>query len=366
LPLYHAKAGNDVSVIATGFSHEPGGGLILEEPGEYVLDGGVRIVRVRQGRLLTRRIGFAYGHHRILGVLNRLRPDFIMMHGLLSVTALQAIVYRTFVNRRCVLVADTHLDSYNAPMGTSGMRHSTYRLSISILGWLYAKNCRDLFGVTPDCIDYAVRRHGIPPARFQLLPLGADSDGIVFARQEELRLSVREKYGIPASNFIVLSGGKLDAAKGVRQLIEAVGSSNLDGVTLVLFGSVSDDSADGFFDAIGRYRDRVKYVGFLSLDEIYGLFLAADLAAFPGSQSALWQQAIACGLPAIFKWWPGIEYLDLGGNCVFLADPDSDSVREMIERLVSDPDGLKQMASVARREGIRRFSYRSLAAQVLG
>jgi len=245
------------------------------------------------------------------------------------------------------------------------MSHAAYRWSIGILGRLYARNCSELFGITPDCIEYAVQRHGVPLERFQLLPLGADSDRIVFSRQGELRSLVREKYGIPASNVIILSGGKLDAAKRVQELIEAVGQSNLDCVTLVLFGSVPQDSTDGLFAAMEKYSDKVRYVGFLGLDEIYNLFLAADLAVFPGTQSALWQQAISCGLPAIFKWWPGIEYLDLGGNCVFLADPDSDSVREVIERLVADPDGLKHMASVARREGIRRFSYRSLAAQVL-
>jgi len=245
------------------------------------------------------------------------------------------------------------------------MSHSLYRRSISALGWVYAKSCRSLFGITPDCIDYAVKRHGISRERFQLLPLGADMERVDFTRRDELRRSVREKYDIPASSSIIVSGGKLDAAKGIHGLIEAVGSSSLTDITLVLFGSPSSDYSEAFAEDIQRYEDKTRYIGFLSLDEIYSLYLAADLAVFPGTQSALWQQAIACGLPAIFRRWPGIEYLDLGGNCVFVDDSQSGNIRELIECLILDRPRLEEMATVARREGSRQFSYQSLAAQAL-
>jgi 1,2-diacylglycerol 3-alpha-glucosyltransferase len=365
LPLYQAKAGHAVFVIATNTAYGLDGEIVEKDCGEYLLDGGVRIVRVRPGRLLTRKIGLAYGYYRILDILRRLRPDFIMIHGLMSVTAFQAILYKMLVNRRCVLVADTHLDIYCAPTRRSGLRSGLFRASISLFGWFYATQCRELFGITPGCIDYAVRRHRIAPTRFKLLPLGADTDRIEFARQAELRQSVRRRYGIPLTDRIMIFGGKLDAAKNVRSLVQAAGSANVASLTLVVFGSVHADLLDAFNADVDRYRDRVRYVGFLGVEDIYNLFLAADLAAFPGTESALWQQAIACGLPAIFKWWPGIEYLDVGGNCTFIRDPDADSIRKVIEHLFSDSDRLETMAEVARRQGVLRFSYRSLAAQVL-
>jgi glycosyltransferase involved in cell wall biosynthesis len=62
----------------------------------------------------------------------------------------------------------------------------------------------------------------------------------------------------------------------------------------------------------GRIWRNIIYVGWVKPGEIYQYYMASDVAVYPGGQSVLWQQAIACGLPLICKYWYGCEYLDLG------------------------------------------------------
>lgn len=364
LPLYQRKLGHEVTVIATDRKHGVEGRIEQAEVGERVLDDGIRLIRVASRSLVTKRVGHAYGYFGVLRTLVRLRPDFIMLHGLVSVTALQAILFRMAFQRRCVLVADTHLDSYNAPVGRGWLPSRCYRKSIACLARFYASQCKVVYGITPDCIRYAVRTFGLREETLSLLPLGADTDGIDFDQQEVTRKEVRESYGIPMSHRVIVTGGKLDAAKNVLNLIESVDSPVFSDVTLVVFGGVGEDIREDFARAV-KNGGRVRFVGFLSREDIGRLYLASDVAVFAGTQSALWQQAIASGLPAVFRWWPGIDYLDLGGNCVFLHDSSVDGIRRILEQLLVAPHRLIKMSEVARTLGYSTFSYRSLAEEVL-
>ena len=114
-----------------------------------------------------------------------------------------------------------------------------------------------------------------------------------------------------------------------------------------------------------KYREKVVYTGFLSLSEVSDLYLAADLAVFPGSQSALWQQAIASGVPAAFKKWSNISYLDVGGNCIFLEKADCQEIIDLIDSLANDCKKIIKMKEVARIQGYNRFSYREIARKSL-
>ena len=133
----------------------------------------------------------------------------------------------------------------------------------------------------------------------------------------------------------------------------------------MVFGSIADEYRQQLTELYEKYSDRVKYTGFLTLTEIYNLYLAADLAVFPGSQSALWQQAIACGVPTAFKRWPNIDYLDVGGNAVFLEKADCQEIKALIEELVSDKKKISKMKEVARIKGYKMFSYSEIARKSL-
>lgn len=360
LPLYHQKLGHDVTVITTTSMHGPKGQIILTDQGNYLLKNGLHIIRTSVKPLITMKLGQAYRYFHIYNLLKSLRPDFIMTHGLVSVTALQAIKYKKQINPNCVIVADTHQDYNNSPLSGT-IKNNLFILSLVLLNKICIKHYKHIFGVTPWRINYASTVFRIPLNRIKLLPLGCDTDLIEWDKQQEIRVLMRKKYAIETSDFVIVSGGKLDGQKNIDNLIEAIGDIDKSNIKLIVFGSIADEYREKITKLLLKYNESVIYIGFMTISEIYNLFIAADLAVFPGGHSVLWEQAIACGVPAVFKWWPSMEYLDVGGNCVFLESANRQEIKNIIVSLSNDSERLLKMKEVARNHGYNMFSYREIA-----
>lgn len=364
LPLYHQKLGNDVTVIATNTMHGPKGPIIPTDESDYHLENGLHIIRLSVKPLINMRIGKAYSYFQVYDLLKILKPDFIMIHGLITVTVLQAIKYKKRINLDCNIIADTHQDYNNSPTKNT-IKNRIYFMSLRLLNKISIKHYKRIFGVTPWRISYAIKEFGIPIERIDLLPLGCDTDTIKWEEKDEIRLKISRKYGILSSDFIIVSGGKLDHLKNVHSLIEAVGKTRKKNIRLIVFGSINDEYRVQIAGLMDKYSQCVVYTGFLTIPEIYDLYLAVDLAIFPGGHSVLWEQAIACGVPTAIKWWPDMEYLDVGGNCIFLGNADWKEIKKLIESLSSDEKKIQQMKEIATIKGYSKFSYREIAKKSL-
>lgn len=364
LPLYQQKLGHDVTVIATNTMHGSKGSIILCEEGDYRLKNGLHIIRISVKPFLTKKLGQSYGYFYVYDLLKSLKPDYIMIHGLVSITALQAVKYKKRINPNCALIADSHTDFNNAPLKNT-LKNKIYYMSLALLNKICIKHYKHIYGVTPWRINYASEVYGIPRNRIKLLPLGGDTDIIEWNKQQEVWTLIRRKYSIGDSEFVIVSGGKLDEQKNIHNLIEAIGEINKLGIKLIIFGSIADEYKERITMLLEKYSERVIYIGFLTTSEIYNLFLAADIAVFPGGHSVLWEQAIACGLPTVFRWWPDMEYLDLGGNVIFLKKADYQEIKDLIEELVTNSTRICTMKEVARTKGYEMFSYRKIAQKSL-
>lgn len=67
-------------------------------------------------------------------------------------------------------------------------------------------------------------------------------------------------------------------------------------------------------------RYRIVFSGALNQEEIYNLYLATDLAVFPGAPSCLRQEAVGAGLPIIMYVNPGDEGININidNNAIYL------------------------------------------------
>ena len=103
-------------------------------------------------------------------------------------------------------------------------------------------------------------------------------------------------------------------------------------------------------DTLGGYR-RIRY----------NYFLAADLAVFPGTHSVLWEQACACGIPAVFRDWEGMHHVDVGGNAIFLHEDSTEEIEQVLLDLYEHSEKIDKMRKIAQTKGIIEFSYREIA-----
>ena len=236
------------------------------------------------------------------------------------------------------------------------------------MGYIARKTARRderLWGVTPWRVDYLLNVYKIPRNKVGLLVMGGDDNLIDFSRKEEYRERLCKELDFSTDDFILVTGGKIDRTKKTHLLVEAV--KRLPSYCkLVIFGSPDEEMEPYFAQLSGK----IRFIGWIPSDEVYRYFLASDLAVFPGTHSVLWEQSVACGLPGIFKHWPGMDHVDVGGNAILLDEPEGetkyiDLLEQTISKLMDRNSDYEEMCRVAREKGVKEFSYREIARRAI-
>ena len=125
--------------------------------------------------------------------------------------------------------------------------------------------------------------------------MGADEKYIVGKDRNVICKRVREQYGIPSDAFLVVTGGTLDKRKQQYLLFDAVKQLKEDNVWLLAFGTPTKEM-EAVFDSY-KTVSNIVMTGWLAAEKAYDLFMASDLAFFPGTHSVLWEQAVATATP---------------------------------------------------------------------
>lgn len=287
--------------------------------------------------------------------LDELRPDIIFIHGVDCHDHHQVVKYIK-QHSKVRLYVDNHCDYYNNPV--TGIRgHLFIRRNGAKIGKCLSEVARIMWGVTPWRVKYLIDVYNVPKDKCALLVMGGDESKIDFNNRENIRHSIRNQYGISEDTFLIVSGGKIDRSKNIHILAEAINNLNNDKIKLLLFGKLDEEISSNH----NFKTSNVVNVGWIPSDKSYELFLASDVAVFPGTHSVLWEQACACGIPGIFKDWDGgFSHIDVGGNAILLKDISAESLMSAIETLKFTPLFFK-MKTIAEGIGKSTFSYLEIA-----
>jgi glycosyltransferase involved in cell wall biosynthesis len=226
---------------------------------------------------------------------------------------------------------------------------------------LLSKYTEKYWGVTPWRVKYLQEVYKLDPIKTGLLTMGGDEEKIDWKNKQIIRKKIRKEHDIDSKDFLLVTGGKIDRRKNIHLLMKAIQDIKYEHIKLLIFG-VPDDDMNALFI---EYSDNIniRTIGWIPSDEVYNMFLAADLAVFPGTHSVLWEQAVACGLPAIFKYWEGMTHVDVGGNAILLEDPTSEKVKNTIELLITDKKQYNKMLEIAQNYARPLFFYKEIAKQ---
>lgn len=134
-------------------------------------------------------------------------------------------------------------------------------------------------------------------------------------------------------------------------------------VYLIVFGSVLQQYKEEF--NLLLKHPRIKYAGWVESKETYKYLAAADLVIFPGLHSVMWEQAVALGVPCVFKDIKGFRHVDIGGNAVFLKKTSVRSIRRAIVSIACNPERYHNMKKAALSENRKQFLYSSIAKNCL-
>jgi glycosyltransferase involved in cell wall biosynthesis len=360
LPKYHHLLGHEVSVISTCNSYDDVGNIIKIQPGIYS-ENGVKVLRVQENKRFYK-IHRLFSYYNIYSILRLEKPDFVMIHGLMTYSSICVAKYKKRHNKNLVIVADTHADFYNSK-SKGGFKFRLLMLSFVILNKWMSKYYRNIYAMTPDCKKFANFVYKVPLQKMNLLPLGVDDKLMIHLLNSNTNEFFRKKYNISGSDIVITTGGKLNPEKNIHLILDAFNKLQSKNVKLVIFGESSSKSYAELLKE--KSNSNVIYTGQLSLEEIYVTLISSDVIVFAGTQSVLWQQAISAGKPLIIKRWPSIEYLDFGGNLLILDIVDALHIYESLQTLINSNSLMIKMSQVAKDIAFKKLAYSNIASIIL-
>lgn len=360
LPYYQSKVYNaEVVIIAGQYKLELGTNKSIIEPvGETICDNGLRLIRIKSTKSKFLR-KFAY-YPTLLDILEQEKPDYIFAHLVQSLSMLDLKKYKE-KHPQVKIFADNHADYINSAhnwMSKYILHKCIWRMVLKSS----INSIETLYGVLPARVDFLRQVYKLPIHKTDLLMMGAEDDKIQADKSLEYRSIIRQKLSIKENDFVFITGGKIDLKKNIGLLVDSLNELELSHVKLIIFGK-PDLEMNDYLNVI-REIPYIRYIGWITPDEMYQYFHAADMVVFPGTHSVLWEQAVGTGLPGIFRHWDGIEHIDKEGNIEFINGESKEELKKILEKVSCNMDIYNNMRT--RAEQVKDdFLYSSIARRSL-
>ena len=353
---YHVKLGHEVTLLTSKWIWNEKGFLTMTSHTDYINADGVHIIRlpIKNGTVNNKFKIYTGVYHAI----EQENPDILFVHGVQFLDIFQIVKYAR-KNPNIRVYVDNHADFSNS---------ATNWISKNILHKVLWRFCAKkiepyvtrFYGVLPARVDFLIDLYHIPREKCELLVMGADDDLVAQSSNKSDQIRFRKLYGIGKDDFLVITGGKIDAWKTQTLLLmEAINNIQKSNVKLIVFGSVAENIKSKFNDLLST--GKITYIEWLNSEESYLAFAASDLVVFPGRHSVYWEQVAGEGMPLLVKDWPGTHHIDLNGNVKFLKQDSVEEIQRNIEFLITHPERYHSMKKIAHDKGKKYFSYKDIA-----
>jgi glycosyltransferase involved in cell wall biosynthesis len=365
---FYVRHGHAVTVVTS--THESVFDYMADRhdkrrPAKTYEHGGVTIVRLPYRYNILHRLK---AFKRIDSLLESEAPDLIFVHDIMlnfpdCVRYLQR-------HPRARMIMDYHADYSNSGKNA---------LSLKVLHGICRKWFLDgarpylskIFPIVPASATFLHEVYRVPFNEMELLPLGADTEAAAAARRSGAREALRASLGIGRDDIVIFTGGKLTPAKKTELLLAAAARLPQPSLHVVIVGQAGDAHAayGAELSRLAAADRRVHMVGWLNQHDLNRHLTMADLAVFPASQSILWQQAIAMGLPLIVgdAGHQDISYLNLEDNIIILRREEitADRLEQAIASVIGTPGRLRAMSDGALRVAGEHLNWDRLLQRTL-
>ena len=360
----HALAGHKVTVITTPYCFNKGEWGPCQTSFDYSNEYGVHVVRLpflyKLPYKINKQIGRFSGTYQAIEQAN---PDVICIHNI-QFQDIRVFAKYKKQHPNVKIFIDNHADFSNSAR-TWVSKNILYRFWWKPCAKAIEPCTEKFFGVMPSRVDFLSDIYGIDKKKCGLLVMGADDDAVAEAKKPEVRAEVRRKHKIAADDFLIVTGGKIDAFKTQTLLLmQAVKQIQDKKVKLLVFGSIEEqlrDKVEKFCDG-----EKIQYIGWAKGNQSYEYFAAAGLGVFPGRHSVYWEQVAGLGIPMVCKYWEGTTHIDLGGNAEFIREDSVECIEKILKEIIDSPDKYLEMKAVAEKKGMEVFSYNRISERAIG
>lgn len=362
LPQMHKLQGHEVAIIASTETYVKNEKIGFAKAEHYCTNESIPITRLPYSKvlphILMRKLRIYKG---LLKSIEEFGPDILFLHGCQFIS-IRNIKFYAKKHPKTKIYVDGHTDFIN-----SGKNWFSKNIMHKIVWKHYAQliepYTKKFFGVLPLRVEFFKTVYGIPCEKVELLVLGADNNSIDFSKKDDIRASIRKTLNIDNTDFVVITGGKIDKNKNIHKLMKAINEMQEEKIKLIVFGSPNETMKNEIIEL--AQGDHIRYIGWIPSKSANDYYLASDLGCFPGTHSVLWEQAVGVGLPCIFKKWEGIQHVNVGGNCIFLDSDDIQEIKRNILTIYRNRELYIKMKQAAVDNGISRFSYYEIANRAI-
>lgn len=357
LTKYHRKLGYEVTMITSQWVWGENSRLVKFEKSDYQNENDVKVIRLP----IKGKDDHSRKFKRYKGIKQAIeleKPDILFIHGV-SFCDAKIVVDYLQLHKDVKAYVDNHMDFSNS--GTNWLsKNVLHKVIWKHYAQMLNPYVTKFYGVLPARVDWLVDLYGLPKDKCKLLIMGADDEKVHEVDNPECRNEIRSKYGIAEDDFLIMTGGKIDAVKAQTILLmEAVALINNPKVKLLVFGSVTEDLKDKVKSRC--IEDKVLYIGWVKSDDSYKYFSSADLVVFPGRHSVFWEQVAGLGVPMICKYWDGTTHVDVGGNVSFLYEDSTNELQDKIEEAIQEENRTKMKTAANKNKCV--FLYSNIAKQ---
>ena len=177
------------------------------------------------------------------------------------------------------------------------------------------------------------------------------------------KATLRKKYGIPTDGFVYGYVGRVNADKGINELISAFCKlqEKHDDVNLVLVGMLDDANPITPKNLqIAKYNEHIFLTGNVPPSEVYQHMSMFDVLTHPTYREGfgkVLQEAMGVGLPIITTNVPGpSEVVENGVSGVLVKDHDSADLLEKMELMYQDEEYRMSIAKAGRKRAETYFN----------
>ena len=186
--------------------------------------------------------------------------------------------------------------------------------------------------------------------------IGVDFSVYDINKKEEYRQKIRSEYGIEDNTFVFSYIGRINADKGVNELISAYRAliHRYSNTKLMIVGMEDPTNPpDKELIEWAKQCDSVIFTGFLPPARVAQFMSATDLMVHPTYRegfSMVIQEGMAMGLPIISTDVPGPSEVIINGDTGILVPAHSDkALMNEMESLMNDPERRQKYSQNGRR-----------------
>lgn len=357
LSKYHKKLGNDVNIIASLQTFDENGNVdYFPSKKTYINEYGIPVLRLDYKKPLKIYQKLKRFQGTLLA-LEEANPEILFIHGCQFLDMDVVIKYLKGHPQTKVYV-DNHADFSNSGrtwISLNILHKGLWKHSAKIVE-PYVKK---FYGVLPARVEFLKNIYKVPEEKVELLVMGADDEKVEDALDPMVRKEIRNKFQVKENDFLIMTGGKIDAAKKQTiNLMKAINKLANPHVKLIVFGSIIPELKEEIEKQTSQYA---QYIGWVESKNTTRYYAAADLVVFPGRHSVFWEQVVGLGKPMICKSWEGTKHVDLGGNVIFLNEGSTEEIYNVISNLLNNYSLYVKMKTIAEKDGMQIFSYENIA-----